>query len=85
MKLRYFTFALIAVLLTACNFTLAEDVTPPPDYKPPTPVPTMGPLYPAAAPDPANGAALYAENCAPCHGATGMGDGPQAPCCKDRT
>jgi len=78
MKLRYFTFALIAVLLTACNFTLAEDVTPPPDYKPPTAVPTMGALFPAAAPDPANGEAIYAENCAPCHGATGMGDGAQS-------
>lgn len=78
MKLRYLTFAFIAVLLTACNFTLAEDVTPPPDYKPPTPAPTMGPLYPAAAPDPVNGGVIYAENCAPCHGATGMGDGPQA-------
>jgi mono/diheme cytochrome c family protein len=78
MKLRYFTFALIAVLLAACNFTLAEDVTPPPNYKPPTAVPTMGPLFPSAAPDPANGEAIYVENCAPCHGATGMGDGAQA-------
>jgi mono/diheme cytochrome c family protein len=79
MKLRHtILFAIIVVLLTACNFTLAEDVTPPPDYKPPTPMPTMGPLFPASAPDAASGAAIYAENCAPCHGATGMGDGPQA-------
>ncbi|MBI5953546.1 MAG: cytochrome c [Chloroflexi bacterium] len=79
MKLRHsILLAIIAVVLTACNFTLAEDVTPPPDYKPPAPAPTMSPLFPAAAPDPASGAALYAENCAPCHGATGMGDGPQA-------
>ncbi|CAG0994759.1 hypothetical protein ANAEL_02518 [Anaerolineales bacterium] len=79
MKIRHTLFLFATLfLLTACNFTLAEDVTPPPDYKPPTPAPTMGPLFPAAAPDPANGASLYAENCAPCHGATGMGDGPQA-------
>jgi mono/diheme cytochrome c family protein len=79
MKLRYsILFVFIVILLAACNFTLAEDVTPPPDYKPPTPAPTMGPLYPAAAPDPVNGGVIYAENCAPCHGATGMGDGPQA-------
>ncbi len=79
MKIRHTLFLFTTLfLLTACNFTLAEDVTPPPDYKPPTTVPTMGLLYPAAAPDPANGEAIYVENCAPCHGATGMGDGPQA-------
>jgi mono/diheme cytochrome c family protein len=79
MKIRH-SIVLITVLflLTACNFTLAQDVTPPPDYVPPTPIPTMGPLYPANAPDVANGAALYAANCAPCHGATGLGDGPQS-------
>src|SRR3546814_12550904 len=37
-----------------------------------------GPLAPAKAPDPARGAALYAENCASCHGAKGDGHGPQA-------
>jgi high-affinity iron transporter len=31
---------------------------------------------PARAPDLANGAALYATQCASCHGATGFGDGP---------
>ena len=36
------------------------------------------PLAPAKAPDPARGAALYAENCASCHGANGDGHGPQA-------
>src|SRR3546814_16740773 len=36
------------------------------------------PLAPAKAPDPARGAALYAENCASCHGAKGDGHGPQA-------
>lgn len=36
------------------------------------------PLAPAKAPDPARGAALYAENCASCHGAKGDGLGPQA-------
>lgn len=35
-------------------------------------------LAPAAAPDPARGAALYAQHCASCHGATGAGDGPLA-------
>jgi mono/diheme cytochrome c family protein len=79
MKIRHTLFLLAAMLLlTACNFSLAEDVTPPPNYVPPAPAPTMGPVFPASAPDAAKGAALYAENCAPCHGATGMGDGPQS-------
>ncbi len=33
------------------------------------------PMAPASAPDVARGAAVYAENCASCHGVTGMGDG----------
>jgi len=79
MKFRSILFvAFIALLLTACSFTLAQDVTPPPDYVPPTPVPTHGPVFPAQAPDLQVGAAIYAEKCAPCHGDGGMGDGPQA-------
>ncbi len=64
-----------AFLLSACS--LASDITPPPDYVPPTPMPTLGPLYPASAPDIQNGSILYAQHCAACHGNTGMGDGPQ--------
>jgi cbb3-type cytochrome c oxidase subunit III len=30
------------------------------------------------APNPANGATIYAEKCVPCHGSSGQGDGPQA-------
>jgi mono/diheme cytochrome c family protein len=78
MKLRHaLRIAAITILLTACNFSLAADVTPPPDYVPPTPAPTLGPLYPASAPDVANGAAIYADKCAACHGDTGLGDGAQ--------
>jgi high-affinity iron transporter len=36
------------------------------------------PLAPEAAPDLARGAALYAQNCASCHGVSGGGDGPAA-------
>ena len=47
MKLRHtILLAIIAVFLAACNFTLAEDVTPPPDYVPPTPVATLGTALP---------------------------------------
>jgi mono/diheme cytochrome c family protein len=34
---------------------------------------------PPAPPSPLAGKDLYAQNCAPCHGATGEGDGPSAP------
>ncbi|MGB3865601.1 MAG: cytochrome c/FTR1 family iron permease [Xanthobacteraceae bacterium] len=36
------------------------------------------PLAPTIPPDIARGAALYAQNCASCHGVTGNADGPQA-------
>lgn len=76
MKLRHFIFfAISTTLLAACNFRLAADVTPPPGYVAPTPAPTLGPLYPASAPDIDNGAMIYVEKCAPCHGHTGLGDG----------
>jgi mono/diheme cytochrome c family protein len=71
-------FALLAVILSACNFSLAEDITPPPNYKSPTPAPTTGPLFPANPPNTVSGAAIFAEKCVPCHGSVGLGDGPQA-------
>jgi len=75
MNLRSLLFIFIASLLTACNFSLAEDVTPPPNYVSPTPPPTVGPLYPPNAPDVQHGAAIFAGKCAACHGPAGMGDG----------
>ncbi len=67
-----------AALLSACNFTLASDITPPPDYVSPTPMPTLGALVPVSAPDVQQGAALFAQNCAACHGTKGLGDGPHS-------
>lgn len=43
----------------------------------PAPAPAAAPA-PTASPDAAKGAALYATNCASCHGAAGAGDGPAA-------
>jgi mono/diheme cytochrome c family protein len=77
MKLRILAIIFTAFFLSACTFSLAEDVTPPPNYVPPTPAPTLGPLFPAEAPSIENGKAIYAEKCAACHGPAGMGDGDQ--------
>jgi mono/diheme cytochrome c family protein len=65
-------------ILTGCS--LAEDITPPPNYKSPTaPQSTAAAnVYPLLPPDPAHGAQIYASNCLPCHGQSGLGDGPQA-------
>lgn len=68
----------LGALLTACNFTLAEDLTPPPNYIPPTAAPTMGALFPSVPPSPARGQAIFEVKCAPCHGTDGLGNGPQA-------
>ncbi|MEW6027912.1 MAG: c-type cytochrome [Chloroflexota bacterium] len=78
--MRYRTLLFLAALalaLAACNFTLAEDITPPPNYVSPTAPPTLGPLFPAQPPDVQNGAVIYGEKCLACHGAAGMGDGEQ--------
>ena len=76
MKFRIALIMLAALLLSAC--TLASDITPPPDYIPPTPMPTLGALFPASAPNVQNGATIFATECAPCHGDKGLGDGPQS-------
>jgi mono/diheme cytochrome c family protein len=78
MKFRPAAFLILTtVLLSACNFSLASDITPPPDYKSPTPAPTLSALFPAEPPAPQEGLSLYMEKCAPCHGEQGRGDGPQ--------
>ncbi|MCW5874287.1 MAG: cytochrome c [Anaerolineales bacterium] len=70
---------LLAVLLTACEFSLAGDVTPPPNAIISAADSTAVPVeYPPAPADPVAGAALYAQSCAPCHGDSGRGDGSQA-------
>lgn len=76
--LRLLLMVSAAGLLSACNFSLASDITPPPGYTSPTPMPTLGALVPAAAPDVQQGAAIFSQNCAACHGDKGLGDGPQS-------
>ncbi|MEN8172101.1 MAG: c-type cytochrome [Chloroflexota bacterium] len=78
---RTLVMLLLMMLLASCT-SFAEDVTPPPGYQPPPPPEATatpeGPKYPPTMPDPERGAPIYEENCAPCHGETGMGDGPSA-------
>jgi mono/diheme cytochrome c family protein len=85
LKLRYyFLLSIPLIFLSACSFTLAEELTPPPGslqqsvQNTEPAISAAGPMYPLVPPDPANGEALYAEKCAPCHGSSGMGNGPQA-------
>ena len=76
------------LLLVACGGEETKAPATPPSTAPaasaPTPVPAQhGAAVPAApaaavAPDAAKGAALYAANCASCHGPRGDGDGPVA-------
>ena len=78
-----FIIVLLALLLSGCSFSLAEDITPPPgsEQRPPEspePEPVIGPLYPLVPLNPEAGRSIYLEKCAPCHGDSGLGDGPQA-------
>ncbi len=76
---------ILLVFLTGCSgLSLAADVTPPPDYTPQVPpsseqaIASQSSVFPLVPSDPAQGEAIYAEKCLPCHGEKGMGDGPQA-------
>lgn len=72
----------LALLLSACSFSLAEDITPPPGSEQristDVPISSSNMLYPILPPDPQAGASIYAEGCASCHGMEGRGDGAQA-------
>ncbi|MCP4142404.1 MAG: c-type cytochrome [Chloroflexi bacterium] len=77
MKSRFLIIlAILAISLSAC-VSLAEDITPPPNSAMPTSRPTMAPVFPENTPDAANGATIYAEKCAACHGESGLGDGEE--------
>lgn len=78
MKRTALALAALAWLLAACEFSLAGDVTPPPDavissQRTPSPI-----EYPSDTPDAAAGAVIYDQSCLACHGPGGLGDGDQA-------
>lgn len=62
-----------AILLAGCISTSSE-----PDIVATQLLPTPLPITPPDQFDVTAGAALFSENCAPCHGTSGMGDGPSA-------
>ena len=82
------------LFLTACNLAgdvtpppalaTQQAFLPEPTALPSTSIPVDEPEAdpaispPEQAPDLANGGLIYAEKCAPCHGDTGMGDGPMS-------
>jgi copper resistance protein D len=69
----------MAVLAAGLALCLAIGSIPlRPAIEPAYPTSYYAPTKPYAAASIARGAAVYAENCAPCHGATGHGDGPAA-------
>ncbi len=73
----------LVLVLSACSFSLAEDITPPPNLQQQQPsqaqpAAVSSNTFPLLPPNPANGEAIYAEKCSPCHGDAGLGDGPQA-------
>jgi len=80
---RLFLLSTLVLLLSACDLSLAADVTPPPDQiqEPAVQGGLDSPselLYPLVPPDPSKGAAIFTDKCAPCHGADGFGDGPRS-------
>ncbi len=82
-KIRWFLAFISLMLVSGCNFSLAADVTPPPGYQmesvadieTSTPVVAAFPLLP---PDPVSGKQIFSDQCADCHGARGLGDGPRS-------
>lgn len=74
MKLRLLVLVVAtALLLAACS--MAEDITPPPDYAAPTAAPVVEVVYPSVPPSLSTGAVIYWAECAACHGETGLGNG----------
>jgi mono/diheme cytochrome c family protein len=78
-----FVLILLLILIPGCDYlSLADDIVPPPGSELPAVMPTQalqsGPLYPLVPPNPLAGEPIYLESCAPCHGASGRGDGSQA-------
>ncbi|MCH7663557.1 MAG: cytochrome c [Chloroflexi bacterium] len=75
-----FASIILLMLFTSCELSLAQDITPPPNYqrvsleRPPAEAIF---ILPENSPILSSGAAIFAESCAPCHGEYGLGGGAQ--------
>ena len=78
MKIFRYLSLLLIILLSACNFSLAEDITPPPGYESDILLSESTIKYPEDPSSPKRGAELYGRDCSACHGETGLGNGPMA-------
>ncbi|MDA1329548.1 MAG: cytochrome c [Chloroflexi bacterium] len=67
----------LTFLLSACSLSLAQDVTPPPGSELSAIEATLEPI-PESEPDLQGGEQIYTQSCLPCHGVSGLGNGPQA-------
>jgi len=82
-SMKYLVIISLFVLLTSCGNLLADDIAPPPGSIV-SPVATeallaqAGDEMPFIQPSASNGLGIYIENCEPCHGQKGLGDGPKA-------
>ena len=72
------TLLLASALLLLSSLLLAEEVPAPPGQQPSPPFDIAQVPAPVTPPNARAGRALFAENCAACHGETGRGDGPTA-------
>ena len=74
-----FLFITMLFLASACTLSLAEDVSPPPGSELSLDEIKNTVLeFPQSAIDIDEGAKIFAQSCAPCHGLSGLGDGEQA-------
>jgi hypothetical protein len=82
MKKFIIVLIIIVPFLSACGNLLAEELTPPPEKEEiqvsATPETVSRALYPLVPPSANDGRQIYIDNCEPCHGVNGLGDGPQA-------
>jgi mono/diheme cytochrome c family protein len=77
--IRQTALCLALLLLTACEYSLAEDVTPPPGSVLSLETPSSAPIdYSLGSVDVEKGAILFEDHCAACHGREGLGDGASA-------
>jgi len=77
-RLAILIFVFILAALVPSGLLLANDAPVPPGQEPSPPFELAQVPAPATPPNAHAGRGLFVQNCAPCHGETGQGDGPTA-------